>query len=79
MARFIHKDPFYKKAKQEGFRARSAYKLKEIEDRFHLLHKGDVVLDLGCSPGSFLQVLSGWSVKREPSSASTFSPRHPFP
>ncbi|OPY02186.1 MAG: Ribosomal RNA large subunit methyltransferase E [Syntrophorhabdus sp. PtaB.Bin184] len=59
MARFILKDPFYKKAKQEGFRARSAYKLKEIEDRFHLLHKGDVVLDLGCSPGSFLQVLSG--------------------
>ncbi len=59
MARFILKDPFYKKAKQEGFRARSAYKLKEIEDRFHLVHKGDAVLDLGCSPGSFLQVLSG--------------------
>jgi len=58
MARFILKDPFYKKAKQEGFRARSAYKLKEIEDRFHLVHKGDAVLDLGCSPGSFLQVLS---------------------
>jgi 23S rRNA (uridine2552-2'-O)-methyltransferase len=58
MARFVLKDPFYKKAKQEGFRARSAYKLKEIEDRFHLVHKGDAVLDLGCSPGSFLQVLS---------------------
>ena len=59
MARFILKDPFYKKAKQEGFRARSAYKLKEIEDRFHLVQKGDTVLDLGCAPGSFLQVLSG--------------------
>ncbi len=59
MARFILKDPFYKKAKQEGFRARSAYKLKEIEDRFHLVRKGNTVLDLGCSPGSFLQVLAG--------------------
>lgn len=58
MARFILKDPYYKKAKQEGFRARSAYKLKEIEDRFHLIRKGDAILDLGCSPGSFLQVLS---------------------
>jgi len=58
MARFILKDPFYKKAKQEGFRARSAYKLKEIENKFHLIKKGDTVLDLGCSPGSFLQVLA---------------------
>lgn len=58
MARFILKDPFYKKAKQEGFRARSAYKLKEIEGKFHLIRKGDAVVDLGCSPGSFLQVLS---------------------
>ena len=31
MARFVLKDPFYKKAKDEGFRARSAYKLKDID------------------------------------------------
>ncbi len=59
MGKFVVKDPFYKKAKQEGFRARSAYKLKDIEAKFHLIKKGGVVLDLGCSPGSFLQVLSG--------------------
>jgi len=58
MGRFVLKDPFYKKAKQEGYRARSVYKLKEIEARFHLIRKGDKVLDLGCSPGSFLQALS---------------------
>ncbi len=58
MARFVLKDPFYKKAKEEGFRARSAYKLKEIDAKYHVIKKGDVVMDLGCSPGSFLQVLS---------------------
>lgn len=59
MARFVLKDPFYKKAKEEGFRARSVYKLKDIDVKFHVIKKGDRVLDLGCSPGSFLQVLSG--------------------
>lgn len=58
MARFVLKDPFYKKAKEEGFRARSVYKLKDIDAKYHLVRKGDAVLDLGCSPGSFLQVLS---------------------
>lgn len=58
MSKFILKDSFYKKAKQEGYRARSAYKLKEISDKFGLIKKGDTVLDLGCAPGSFLQILS---------------------
>jgi 23S rRNA (uridine2552-2'-O)-methyltransferase len=58
MGRFVVKDGYYKKAKTEGFRARSAYKLKEIQDRFHLIKGGDKVLDLGCAPGSFLQVLA---------------------
>lgn len=58
MGRFIVKDSFYTKAKKEGFRARSAYKLKEIQDKYRLIKKGDRVLDLGCAPGSFLQVLS---------------------
>lgn len=58
MGRFVLKDSFYKKAKQEGFRARSAYKLKEIDKKFRLIGKGHNVLDLGCAPGSFLQVLS---------------------
>jgi len=59
MGKFIVKDSFYNKAKKDGFRARSAYKLKEIQDKYHLIKKGDKVLDLGCAPGSFLQVLSG--------------------
>lgn len=58
MARFVLKDTFYKKAKQEGLRARSAYKLQEIQNRFHSIRKGNRVLDLGCAPGSWLQLLS---------------------
>ncbi|MCG2690315.1 RlmE family RNA methyltransferase [Candidatus Parcubacteria bacterium] len=51
-------DFYTKKAKEEGFPARSVYKLKEINKRFNLLKKGDKVLDLGCSPGSWLLYLS---------------------
>jgi 23S rRNA (uridine2552-2'-O)-methyltransferase len=58
MPRFIVKDGFYKKAKREGFRARSAYKLEEIQQRFKVIGKGDRVLDLGAAPGSWLQVES---------------------
>lgn len=41
-------------AKKENYPARSVYKLKEIDEQFGLLKKGDKVLDLGCSPGSWL-------------------------
>jgi 23S rRNA (uridine2552-2'-O)-methyltransferase len=59
VGRFELKDTFYKKAKQEGFRARSAYKLQEIQQKYRAIKHGDRVLDLGCAPGSWLQVLSG--------------------
>jgi len=58
MGKFIPKDTFFKKAKRDGYRARSAYKLKEIQDKYHIIKKGDRVLDLGCAPGSFLQIIS---------------------
>ena len=51
------RDRFYKKAKQEGFRARSAYKLQEIAKRFSLFPRGARVLDLGAAPGGWLQVI----------------------
>src|SRR5262245_18452778 len=49
-------DSYYKKAKQEGYRSRAAYKLLELQQRFHLIRPGDVVLDLGAAPGGWLQV-----------------------
>jgi len=47
------KDHYHRKAKEEGFLARSAYKLQEIQAKFKLLHNGSRVLDLGCAPGAW--------------------------
>lgn len=49
-------DCYWRKAKDEGYRARSAYKLEQIDDRFGVLGRGDVVVDLGAAPGSWSQV-----------------------
>lgn len=51
-------DKYFHKAKEMGYRARSAFKLLEIQEKFHLLKAGQKVLDLGAAPGSFLQVIS---------------------
>lgn len=48
-------DKYFRLAKSEGYRARSAYKLKEINERFRLIRRGSVVLDLGAAPGSWMQ------------------------
>ena len=47
----------YRKSVKEGFRARSAYKLLDINTRFNIIRRTDNVVDLGCAPGSWLQVL----------------------
>jgi 23S rRNA (uridine2552-2'-O)-methyltransferase len=52
------KDFYFHKAKKQGLRARSAYKIDEILHRQKLLEKGDSVLDLGAAPGGFLQILA---------------------
>ncbi len=49
------KDHYFKKAKKEGFLARSAYKLEEIHKKYNLLKKKSKVLDLGAAPGSWTQ------------------------
>ncbi|MEM0492528.1 MAG: RlmE family RNA methyltransferase [Candidatus Thermoplasmatota archaeon] len=47
---------YYKKAKQVGYRARSAFKLIQIQYRFHIIKRGDIVVDLGAAPGGWSQV-----------------------
>ncbi len=51
-------DKWALRAQKEGYAARSAYKLIDIDRRFHVFKKGDLVLDLGCAPGSWIQVIA---------------------
>ena len=50
------RDPWRREARSKGYRARSAYKLKQIQDKFGIIRKGDSVLDVGCHPGGWTQV-----------------------
>jgi 23S rRNA (uridine2552-2'-O)-methyltransferase len=52
---YDRKDNYYRKAKKEGFAARSIYKLEELDKEFRLFSPSARVLDLGCAPGSWLQ------------------------
>lgn len=50
-------DPYVKMAQKEGYRARAAYKLKEIDEELKLIRPGQVVVDLGAAPGAWSQYL----------------------
>ena len=50
-------DPYVKMAKRDGYRARAAYKLKEIDESFQLIRTGDLVVDLGSAPGAWSQYI----------------------
>lgn len=55
---FVVHDPYFKKAKELGYRARSAFKLLEIQEKFQIIQPGMNVLDIASAPGSFLQVIA---------------------
>lgn len=50
------REHYYRQAKKEGYRARSAFKLKQIQDKFRILKPGYTVIDLGAAPGGWCQV-----------------------
>src|SRR3954453_16829435 len=50
-------DPYVKRARAEGYRSRAAYKLIELDERFHFLNGAGRVVDLGIAPGGWSQVL----------------------
>lgn len=50
------RDEYYNRAKQEGYRTRAAYKLRQLDDEVELFSRGDTVLDMGAAPGGWLQV-----------------------
>ncbi|MGJ0424794.1 RlmE family RNA methyltransferase [Methylocystis sp.] len=49
-------DPYVARAKREGYRSRAAYKLIEMDDRYHLFKPGDRIVDLGAAPGGWSQI-----------------------
>lgn len=49
-------DPYVSEAKRQGYRSRAAFKLQQLDERFHLLKRGARVVDLGCAPGGWSQV-----------------------
>ena len=51
-------DPFVKQAQKDGYRARAVYKLSEIDEDAQLIRPGQVIVDLGCAPGSWSQYLA---------------------
>jgi 23S rRNA (uridine2552-2'-O)-methyltransferase len=51
------KDYYYQRAKSEGYRSRASFKLLEIQERYHVIRRGDMVVDLGAAPGGWLQVI----------------------
>lgn len=50
------KDYYYKRAKQEKYRSRASYKLKQLNGKFKIIKKGHTALDLGAAPGGWMQV-----------------------
>ena len=58
MGNFKVKDHYFNKAKQEHYLARSIYKLEEIDQKYKVLKKGDLVVDFGYYPGSWIQYTS---------------------
>jgi 23S rRNA (uridine2552-2'-O)-methyltransferase len=52
------RDPYFRRAKAEGYRARSAYKLLQIQEKHGLISPGDAIVDLGAAPGGWSQVAS---------------------
>ena len=49
-------DPYVAQAKRDGFRSRAAYKLREMDDKYHFLKQGQAVVDLGAAPGGWSQI-----------------------
>ncbi len=58
MTDYSKEDYYKRKAREEKYPSRSIYKLKEIDAKYHLIKKGDFILDLGCAPGSWILYIS---------------------
>ncbi len=55
------KDPFVRQAKEAGYRSRAAFKLIEIQEKYQIIQPGMRVLELGCAPGSWTELIAEWT------------------
>jgi 23S rRNA (uridine2552-2'-O)-methyltransferase len=58
MNNFNPRDFYFEKAKSQGYKARSVFKLEEMDQNFRLIKNDAIILDLGCAPGSWLQYVA---------------------
>jgi len=72
-------DPFVRKAREQGYRSRAAYKLQEMAERERLLRSGQVVLDLGAAPGGWSQLAASRVAPRGRVVAVDLLPMDPIP
>ncbi len=56
MKKYRRKDHYYRRAKDEGYLSRAAYKLIQVNEKARIIKRGDVLVDVGCSPGGWSQV-----------------------
>jgi 23S rRNA (uridine2552-2'-O)-methyltransferase len=61
---YDRQDKYYHRAKQEGYRARSSYKLIEIQKKYSIFSLTSKVLDIGCAPGGWLQVIKKYTKEK---------------
>lgn len=73
------RDRFFREAKHQGYRARSAFKLIELQRRLRLVRRGDAVIDLGAAPGSWSQVLAALVAPTGTVVGVDLSPIEPLP
>ena len=76
---YRRKDPYYLKAKKEGYRSRAAYKLLEISAAERIVRPGDFVIDAGAAPGGWSQVLADLVGKNGKVAAVDILPMEPVP
>jgi 23S rRNA (uridine2552-2'-O)-methyltransferase len=72
-------DPFVAEARRLGYRSRAAFKLLQLDDRFHLLAPGARVLDLGCAPGGWTQIAAARVGARGRVVGIDLNPTEPIP
>ena len=72
-------DQYVKASKEEGYRSRAVYKLKQIQDKYRLFKPGMIVVDLGAAPGGWSQQMTSWVGRKGKVFALDILPMDPLP